>query len=227
MRCPSACAAGGIRGAAWRRALVAVPRRACAFGTVGLMLIASPAAAYAEPGANDEPDAWYSSGLFGTDPREPVYLPIGVLISWPFEHAVGIGAEATLDIYHQREWHWGIVAQAEYDAGAGADSGHFALGPQLGVPYLGVELAGALRTGTPQHATSLLPQLAPYASAGFASVALRISGPGLALGGSADEAWPAALAFVVTLKWPISLQSDLYCSGSALYCMPGAPRPPP
>jgi hypothetical protein len=192
----------------------------------------SPSPASAEQRApcrevEDFADPWYSSGLFGTDPREPVYLPVGLLVSWPFQRAVGIGAEATLDVYHQRKWHWGLVAQAEYEAAPGTDRGRFALGPQFGVPYLGVETAVALRTGTGERSTSLLPQLAPYASSGFVAVALRITGPGLAVDGSEKPAWPAELALVLTLKWPLSLQSDLYCSGSALYCMPGAPRPPP
>ena len=173
-------------------------------------------------------DPWYSSGLFGTDPRDPIYLPFGLLVSWPFERVLGVGGEVSLDIYHRRSWHWGLVAQAEYEIAPGANRGRFALGPQVGIPFLGIETAAAVRTATPEHAASLAPHLAPYISAlGFVSVALRFTGPGLALDDSGRDAWPWELGLAFTLKWPLSLQADLYCSAAYPHCDSQAPRPRP
>jgi hypothetical protein len=172
-------------------------------------------------------DSWYSSGLFGTDPREPVYLPVGLLLSWPFERVLGLGGEVSLDVYHLRDYHWGFVAQAEYELSAGPDRGRFALGPQIGIPGLGVEVAAALRTATSEHSASLALHVAPYVSLlGFGSVALRIQSPGLALDASEREPWPAELGLALTVKWPVPLQSSLYCTGRADYCQPGVSRPP-
>jgi len=172
-------------------------------------------------------DPWYSSGLFGTDPREPVYLPVGLLLSWPFERSLGIGGEASLAVYHQRQFHWGLVAQAQYELDAGGDHGRFALGPQFGMDGFGVEIAAALRTRNSEHATSLALHLAPYVSAAFVSIALRLTSGGLAIDDSELGTWPAELALAFTVKWPVRLQSDLYCSASADRCQPGMPRPPP
>ena len=35
------------------------------------------------------------------------------------------------------------------------------------------------------------------------------------------------LGLALTLKWPLSLQADLYCSAHRAYCDSAAPRPHP
>ena len=84
------------------------------------------------------------------------------------------------------------------------DHGRFALGPQVNYHIVGLELGGAIETGSDQYAATASVHIAPFLSAGFASAAFRIGIPVAALTENGGT-YPTDLGLVMTLKWPYPL----------------------
>ena len=116
--------------------------------------------------------------------------------------AFATGAELSLMTYSShRDWDGvGAFAQLEHYGGDHADFGRWALGAQIGGP-VGLELGVDHRAAYEDHAGTTGIHVAPYASMGLLTMALRLTipvgtnGPGASYG--TEGAW------VIGLKLPI------------------------